>query len=299
MSTKKSIHFIINPISGSGKNRLDSNIISSVLNPNDFEVVLKTTKHANNAAALTKKSILDGANTIIACGGDGTVNEVASQLVDSPVQFGIIRFGSGNGLASHLRISNSIVEALQTIKQNHCKKIDVGVANNHFFFSNMSLGVGARIIHHYNELKGRQISTYFLASLKELFRKPPPQTIDLEFDNFKKTINPLVLFVSNSNEMGYNLSFTPKASLQDGKLDVVFTEQLTFFQKIIFIKKLLFNKNKKYSKANYYLTDKIKVINRNQTEFLTQIDGESIIIKSKEIKISIKKEALNVLAPKI
>jgi diacylglycerol kinase family enzyme len=98
--------------------------------------------------------------------------------------------------------------------------------------------------------------------------------------------------------MGYNLSFTPKASLQDGKLDVVFTEQLTFFQKIIFIKKLLFNKNKKYSKANYYLTDKIKVINRNQTEFLTQIDGESIIIKSKEIKISIKKEALNVLAPK-
>ena len=104
--------------------------------------------------------------------------------------------------------------------------------------------------------------------------------------------------MSNSNEMGYNLSFTPKASLQDGKLDVVFTEQLSFVEKILFASQLIFNKHKRYNKANYFLTDNIKVTNKKQKEFLTQLDGESIIIKSKEIKISIKKEALNVLAPK-
>ncbi len=299
MGTKTSIHFIVNPISGKGKNKLDSQVISSVLNNNDFHVVIKTTKFANNAAALTKTSILEGANAIIACGGDGTVNEVASQLVDSPILLGIIRLGSGNGLASHLGISPSINEALEVIKQYNNTKIDVGTVNEHFFFSNMSLGIGARIINHYTGFKKRQIVSYLRASFKALLYKSPSQIVDLEIDNFKKTLDPLVLFVSNSNEMGYNLSFTPKASLQDGKLDVVFTEQLSFVEKILFASQLIFNKHKRYNKANYFLTDNIKVTNKKQKEFLTQLDGESIIIKSKELNISIKKGALNVLVPKI
>ena len=298
MGTKTSIHFIVNPISGKGKNKLDSQVISSVLNNNDFHVVIKTTKYANNAAALTKTSILEGANAIIACGGDGTVNEVASQLVDSPILLGIIRLGSGNGLASHLGISPSINEALEVIKQYNNTKIDVGTVNEHFFFSNMSLGIGARIINHYTGFKKRQIVSYLRASFKALLYKSPSQIVDLEIDNFKNTLDPLVLFVSNSNEMGYNLSFTPKASLQDGKLDVVFTEQLSFVEKILFASQLIFNKHKRYNKANYFLTDNIKVTNKKQKEFLTQLDGESIIIKSKELNISIKKGALNVLVPK-
>lgn len=299
MGTKTSIHFIVNPISGKGKNKLDSQVISSVLNNNDFHVVIKTTKYANNAAALTKTSILEGANAIIACGGDGTVNEVASQLVDSPILLGIIRLGSGNGLASHLGISPSINEALEVIKQYNNTKIDVGTVNEHFFFSNMSLGIGARIINHYTGFKKRQIVSYLRASFKALLYKSPSQIVDLEIDNFKNTLDPLVLFVSNSNEMGYNLSFTPKASLQDGKLDVVFTEQLSFVEKILFASQLIFNKHKRYNKANYFLADNIKVTNKKQKEFLTQLDGESIIIKSKELNISIKKGALNVLVPKI
>jgi YegS/Rv2252/BmrU family lipid kinase len=299
LGTKTSIHFIVNPISGKGKNKLDSQVISSVLNNNNFHVVIKTTKYANNAAALTKISILEGANAIIACGGDGTVNEVASQLVDSPILLGIIRLGSGNGLASHLGISPSINEALEVIKQYNNTKIDVGTVNEHFFFSNMSLGIGARIINHYTGFKKRQIVSYLRASFKALLYKSPSQIVDLEIDNFKKTLDPLVLFVSNSNEMGYNLSFTPKASLQDGKLDVVFTEQLSFVEKILFATQLIFNKHKRYKKANYFLTDNIKVTNKKQKEFLTQLDGESIIIKSKELNISIKKGALNVLVPKI
>ena len=298
MGTKTSIHFIVNPISGKGKNKLDYQVISSVLNNNDLHVVIKTTKYANNAAALTKTSILEGANAIIACGGDGTVNEVASQLVDSPILLGIIRLGSGNGLASHLGISHSINEALEAIKQYNNTKIDVGTVNEHFFFSNMSLGIGARIINHYTGFKKRQIVSYLRASFKALLYKSPSQIVDLEIDNFKKTLDPLVLFVSNSNEMGYNLSFTPKASLKDGKLDVVFTEQLSFVEKILFASQLIFNKHKRYNKANYFLTDNIKVTNKKQKEFLTQLDGESIIIKSKELNISIKKGALNVLVPK-
>ena len=299
MHTKKSIHFIVNPISGKGKNKLDFHTIASVLNREEFKIIIKTTKHVNNAASLTKASIEEGANAIIACGGDGTINEVATLLVGTPVMLGIIRLGSGNGLASHLGISNSVKKALETIKENYSIKIDVGTVNEHYFFSNMSLGIGARIINYYTGFKKRQIIAYFWAALKALLHKTTPQMIDLEFDGFKKTLDPSVLFVSNSNEMGYNISLTPKASLQDGKLDVVFTEKLSFFDKLTFATQFIFDKNKRYSKATYVLTNQIKVTHKKQEEFLTQLDGESLIITSKTLTISIKPAALNVLVPKI
>ena len=116
----------------------------------------------------------------------------------------------------------------------------------------MSLGIGARIINHYTGFKKRQIISYLRASFKS-FYKSPPQIIDLQIDNFKKTLDPLVLFVSNSNEMGYNLSFTPKASLQDGKLDVVFTEQLSFLKKYCLQLNLFFTNIRSIIKQNTFL----------------------------------------------
>ena len=117
----------------------------------------------------------------------------------------------------------------------------------------MSLGIGARIINHYTGFKKRQIISYLRASFKALLYKSPPQIIDLQIDNFKKTLDPLVLFVSNSNEMGYNLSFTPKASLQDGKLDVVFTEQLSFLEKYCLQLNLFLTNTRSIIKQNTFL----------------------------------------------
>ena len=74
-------------------------------------------------------------------------------------------------------------------------------------------------------------------------------------------------------------------------------KQLSFLEKLLFATQLVFNKHKKHDKAKYFLTDNMKVTNKTQEEFLTQLDGESIIIKSKELKISIKKGALNILVP--
>ena len=265
------------------------------MNNQDYEVVLKVSQHKNNISSLTKLSIKENADVIVACGGDGTVNEVATQLVNTQIPLGIIKFGSGNGLAAHLNIPNELLNALETIK--HCKsiKIDVGVVNQHLFFSNMSIGVGAKVISHYTEYKKRQFISYLRATLKALWSNTPPLKVELDIDGIKKIVSPLVLFVSNSNEMGYNISFTPKASLQDGKLDVVLSEQLSFFQKLRFVQQIVFMKNKIFNKAQYFLIEQMKVTNKDENSFLIQLDGESVVIESKELEISVKKAALNVI----
>lgn len=297
MNSKKSIHFILNPISGRGQNQLNIDLISSVLNNENYEVVLKVSQHKNNLDSLTKMSIKENADIIVACGGDGTINKVATHLVNTHTPLGIIKFGSGNGLAAHLDIPNKLLSALEVIKNSNTTKIDVGVVNQYFFFSNMSVGVGARVINHYTRYKKRQFISYLRATLKALWTKIPPLKVELDIDGIKRTVSPLVLFVSNSNEMGYNVSFTPKASLQDGKLDVVLTDQLSFFQKLSFLKHILFMKNKIFNKAEYFLTEKMKVTNKKEDHFLIQFDGESVVINSKELEISVRNAALKVIVP--
>ena len=297
MNTKKSIHFIINPISGRGQNLLNIDLISSVLNKEDYEVVLKVSQHKNNINSLTKTSIKENADIIVACGGDGTINKVATHLVNTHTTLGIIKFGSGNGLASHLDIPNELLSALEVIKNHNETKIDVGVVNKFFFFSNMSVGVGAKVINHYTRYKKRQFISYLRATLKALWSETPPLKVELDIDGIKKIISPLVLFVSNSNEMGYNISFTPKASLHDGRLDVVMTEQLSFFQKLRFVQQIVFSKNKIFNKAEYFLIEKMKVTNKHEGHFLIQLDGESVVINSKELEISVRNAALNVIVP--
>ena len=299
MNQKKNIHFILNPISGQGQNQLNIDLISTVLTKQDYEVVLKVSQHKNNIDSLTKLSIKENADVIVACGGDGTINKVATHLVNTQTPLGIIKFGSGNGLAAHLGIPNELLSALEVIKNNNMTKIDVGVVNQHFFFSNMSAGVAAKVINDYTHYKKRQFISYLRATLKALWAKIPPLKVELDIDGIKKTISPLVLFVSNSNEMGYSVSFTPKASLEDGKLDVVLSEQLSFFQKLRFVQQIVFMKNKIFNKAEYYLIEKMKVTNKKESHFLIQFDGESVVIDSKELEISVRKAALNVIVPEL
>ena len=299
LSTKQNIHFILNPISGSGQNQLRLETIMSVFNNKNYNVTLKTSSHATSLSSLAQLSIKEGADVVVACGGDGTINEIASPLVDTKIPLGIITLGSGNGLASHLEIPKKLLPALELIRDCHKIKIDVGVVNEHFFFSNMSVGVGAQVINHYSKSKNRQLMSYLLATLKALWPKTTLLKLKIEMEGLKKEISPLVLFVSNSNEMGYKVSFTPKASLQDGKLDVVLTDQLSFFQKLIFAYQIVFMKNKKFKKAKYFLTHQMRVTNKKGERFLIQIDGESKIITSKVLDVSLRKAALNVIVPRI
>ena len=77
-----------------------------------------------NATLLAQESIKEDAHIIVACGGDGTINEIASCLINTPVILGIIPIGSGNGLASNLQIPKNIDKAIISV---HCHN-DLGLA---------------------------------------------------------------------------------------------------------------------------------------------------------------------------
>lgn len=288
------IHFIVNPISGNGKHDISGTFLRNHFPRDQFKIEVDYTKYKQHAIELTKKTIAKQPDVIVACGGDGTINEVASCLVETTIQLGIIPVGSGNGLASNLSIPRDIQKAIEIIRKGNTTSIDVGKVNDKYFFSNMGIGIDAMIIKKYEESGKRKLSAYVKAALSSSFnfKISPAQ---LTFDNHTIDVNPFLLFISNSNEMGYNMSLTPKASLSDGYLDMIIVPELSMFEKLKLGYAVLRNKVDKFKKAQHTLIQKLDIEMPDKIYLDAQIDGEHHNLKTNILKVEIIKEGLKVI----
>lgn len=290
------IHFIVNPVAGSGRNKLSVDDLNKLFGKDQYELEVKESEYPKHAIALAKDSIAERANIIVACGGDGTINEIASCLVNTKVTLGIIPMGSGNGLASNLKIPRKIKTALKIIRNNNTLEIDSGLINDELFFSNTGIGFDAHVISDFEKDSKRKLSGYFISVVKSL-RNYQYREVEISYLGKTRTISPFLLFVSNSNEMGYKMSLTPKASLQDGLLDIIIVPKLSFLKMISFT--LLF-----FVKKHYWLEDvqiekaeSITLRSNDRKSFKIQKDGESLEVLSETIEIRLLTRSLKVCAP--
>lgn len=119
---KNKIFFIINPIAGKGKGKIVESQIQQFFSSKNIEFKTFLTDKVGHATELTKEIINQNPTIIVACGGDGTINEVAQALIGTDVALGIIPIGSGNGLAANLHIPKSIEKAFEVIIKAKQKK---------------------------------------------------------------------------------------------------------------------------------------------------------------------------------
>ncbi|MFL9844680.1 diacylglycerol/lipid kinase family protein [Flavobacterium rhizosphaerae] len=287
------VHFIINPVSGKAKHTITQACLEAFF-PKDYKIVTQYTNSKGHASQLAKSAVAQGADYIVACGGDGTINEVASELVGTKVALGIVPVGSGNGLAGNLAIKKSIAEALETIAAGNTMCIDIGQINDKYFFSNCGVGLDAAIIKNYEQNGRRTLISYIKASLAAAFSYNYPKAI-ITYRQIKFEVKPLMLFVSNSNEMGYNMSLTPKASLQDGLLDFVIVPRLNVLYKSYMGLLVLLQKFQKFSPAKHMLVGglKIEFPDKNTTD--VQIDGEYHLFNTNSFAITIQPGKLKVI----
>tara|TARA_Y100000991_G_C21921882_1_gene326871 strand:- start:138 stop:1037 length:900 start_codon:yes stop_codon:yes gene_type:complete len=298
MSPKKSIHFIINTISGKGRNNLDKKLIDSVFSPKKYYTVLKKTKKPEDIIKHTKESIKLCPYIIVACGGDGTINQIGSLLVDKSIKLGIIRFGSGNALARSLNIPKKVFNALKVIKEEQTKKIDVGLVNQRYFFCNVGLGITAKIIYNYKLNNKRGLTSYIQAIAKVIFRKATYRTLKLKIDKKEDELRPYLFFISNTGKIGYNLWLTQETPLNDGRLNLLYTNKMNFIERLVFIYSLLTKTIQQSEKIHTTKFEFLEVSSESKGKFLIQVDGDPVLIRRDTVLISVKTKALEVLVPK-
>lgn len=216
---------IINPVSGDDEpNTAKVPAIQSWLRDARIEADIRFTSPEQPAGLIAREALAAGVQTILAGGGDGTVSEVAREMVSQPATLGILPIGTFNNIARSIGVLTDLPEAARIIAAGHVRKIDVGLANDsHYFFEAAGVGLDAALFP-----LGEQIKSGRWSRIVEVFRRawqyrPQLFTITLQGPNQPaRTIHRRALFIVAANGPYYGSGFTVAADarLRDGQLTV-------------------------------------------------------------------------------
>tara|TARA_B100001248_G_scaffold239749_1_gene205264 strand:- start:614 stop:1495 length:882 start_codon:yes stop_codon:yes gene_type:complete len=289
------IHFIIK-ISNLKITKKIKEEIKIKFDRNKYQVKIGESSFKGETKTLAKEAIFDKTDLIVACGGDGTINEILNEIKERGFKIAIIPIGSGNGIARHFNIPLDISRSLDLILKQNYTYVDIGEVNKSLFLGNVAFGLGADFIKNYQKIKYQGLFGYFLAFVKTLFFIKEKHFI-IDMDGERITTSPLILIVSNTNQQGYNFTVTPKAKTDDGLLDVVIIENLSNFKNIKSIFKIIFGLKFYSGDGIYKKTSNLNITPDKQIKNI-QIDGENLNTADRTYKVKLFKKKLQLICPK-
>ena len=287
----KKILYIINPISGTKKNKNIEKIIDNETDKNHFELLIKHTEYKGHGNKMAKWAVEKKFDVVVAVGGDGTVNEISSALIHTNTIFGIIPKGSGNGLARFLKIPVNIPKAIQLINQMNVFKMD-SIQLNKFHYVNMAgIGFDAYIAHLFANYGKRGLKSYVELIFKE-FKKYKSNYYHMVIDG--KTVKEQAFLVSfaNSSQFGNEAHIAPLAEINDGLIDVCILNRFPKYKAIGIIYQLY---TKRLLKSKYYKVYKAKQVElKSDIELIAHIDGDPVNLGN-NLNVRILPQSLNVI----
>ena len=221
---------IANPVSGGGKWQEYSEQIQDELKAY-FDLTLKLTTADETANVFAEQARNAGADIIIACGGDGTVTEVASQIVDTDIVLGIIPLGTTNALSHALFGLGSklipISQALDNIIQGHCQAIDTARCNEELVLLLVGIGFEQQMIESANRERKNALGQFaYLDGLWRAVNADITLTIQLSLDDAKPTtLTTHSLIVANAAPFTSVLAQGDgEPNMTDGLLDITWLD---------------------------------------------------------------------------
>lgn len=290
--------FLINPRAGVQTGKPLTQIIEERCKAAQqvFEIV--HTVADGNYSFLIKKIEQEQITDVIICGGDGTISAVASAIRHLPINIGIIPRGSGNGLAFAAGISKEPNKALDVIFKGNTKLVDAFLINNQFSCMLSGIGFDAQVAHDFDRETKRGFWKYVKLVIKNLFSI---RTYPFVITTAEKEIKADAYFVSiaNSNQFGNHFTIAPKASLNDGLLDIVVVEKnnllLLPFRVLWHIRFGTFTKPEAKSHGITYFQTKSLIIH-NPSLAMLHVDGDGSET-AELIKVEILNNAYHLLVP--
>jgi YegS/Rv2252/BmrU family lipid kinase len=291
LTQRKKIQFIINPISGGFNKTKIIKSIPELLDENRFDISVAHSKCAGQASEMAKKAVENKVDIVVAVGGDGTINEIASQLVNTNTALAIVPCGSGNGLARDLGISLHYKKALKQINALNIKQIDVGICNQQYFFSLCGIGYDAKVAYDFNRGKQRKFLGYVWAVIKDYFFSTE-QDVEIELQNEKISNRFFFITVANCSQWGYNVKVAPSARLDDGIFHIVLCKKPTFLSLIPFCIKIL--SGKIFTSAFVTVKTSNEISISSNKGFFYHLDGDAKGV-SCEVKMTLLPKTLNIV----
>ncbi len=225
-----SVVVIINPVAGGSRRGLPveerARLVREALGRHGAEGRVELTQRPGHGSELARQAIAEGCRHFVAWGGDGTINEVASELLGTGAALGIVRAGSGNGLARELGIPARPEAALAIALGGRERQIDVAEIEGRPFLNVAGVGFDAAMAAAFNALGGERRGTfrYTVRAIRAALGYVAGR-YTIEVDDQRLEADALVVAIANLPQYGSNAVIAPHAVPDDGLLDVVVIEK--------------------------------------------------------------------------
>jgi diacylglycerol kinase (ATP) len=297
----RKILYFINPLSGTLRKTSLRKIIEEKTREQNIPFEILSADKDGKYLFLKEKIKKDKITDVVICGGDGTVNQVATVLLGVNINIGIIPAGSGNGLAFAAKIPKPTSKALQIIFNGRSEYIDAFYINDHFSCMLCGIGFDAQVAHDFSLQKKRGLVSYAKQSMIN-FLKATPYLFDVNLKEKSFSTEAFFISVANSNQFGNNFTIAPKASLNDGLLDIIVVKKMSKLKLIwAVLQQIRFGEVWESEEINfhkqevlYFQTDKLSINNPSLAPL--HIDGDPAVT-DKRFSIKILPAAFKLIQP--
>ncbi|HCU81458.1 MAG: hypothetical protein CL789_01260 [Chloroflexi bacterium] len=298
------ITIIVNPYANRWKCGTQIDTIDKLMQSSNVEYDILITNRKGHAKQLAFDAAKSGQRTIIAAGGDGTLNEVVNGILKhnpehkfTDCTIGIIPLGTANDLANQLHIPSNIKDAIEIVSSGFTRTIDVGKVNGHYFINNSAIGLETEVtLENERMTKVQGPLRYLLAAILTILKRPSWQT-NLVWNNGEYTGSLTLVSVGNSNRTGGMFYMTPNAIIDDGKLDFIYAPKLTRREMFLLLPQTLNGSHISNSAIHEHRTSNLQIHCDPPTTI--QADGEIFSAATTDITYSINRQALHILVPKL
>ncbi len=290
---ERNYEFIVNPIAGPKNNLLFFKSLNKKLTEKGMRFRSEVTQAQGKAFQMAKAKMNGSETLIVSVGGDGTFNEVASALVNTPTRLAHIPRGSGNGLARMLKIPGKVSRIPAYLKTGVVRSIDAGKINSHYFFCTCGFGFDALIAHHFSTSKQRGLKSYVWYVLKTFFHfKGVDARFVLDGEEFLGRY--FAVTIANANQYGNNAFIAPTADLEDELLDVTMIRPFPLLYTPVLAIALF---GKWIHKLPFVETRKVKKIEIHSVSSPWFHRDGDVYSPEFPARISVRSRALNLLVP--
>ena len=266
--------FVVNPLAGTGGQDVMSLLEREMRNSGRaYQVVV--TEYSGHAEMLARQAAEGGTGTVVAVGGDGTLNEVARGVLGSESALGLLPCGSGNAFARYAGIPLVLSEACRSLLTAEFQRLDVGKLGEDIFLSSAGFGMDAEVCRRFNSREGgrRGMLPYVLLTV-DTFRGYRPGCVRVEMSEGQVYEGvPHIVTVANTSEYGNGATIAPGARADDGILDVCVIEDVTLLRGIWHSRRLFNGTIERMPGVKMYRSQQVKICSERPGWF--QVDGDA------------------------
>lgn len=294
------ISVIINTSAGAGYTPDWVDHLTEIFRAGGLDVQVILAQDGTEIIDAANRAIAEKPPTIIAGGGDGTINAVASALVGTEIALGVLPMGTLNHFAKDLHIPLGLEEAAQTIIAGHTSKVDAGEVNGRIFLNNSSLGIYPSIVRDRESQQkrfGRSKWTAFVWATLTVLRRHPFLNVRLTVNGKEHMRRTPFVFIGNNEYLMEGFNIGERKCINAGQLSLYVTQHTGRFMLLRLALRALFGRLRQ-AKDFDALTAQEILIEVRHSHIRIATDGE-VTMMNLPLRYRVRPGALRVIVPQL